>query len=245
MLRIAAQIADEGEYSEVEILSTPKSTSGRKKTPTHFKVSLKGRDNNRNVAHENLIKIEHRDSTGNTWRYQTNNRASNYDYSTLEAKNGPPSGCPRNKRAQREREAAESAAKAGEQAQSSQAGEQAQSSQAGEQAQSSQDYSADDQGAGDQGADDQGAGDQGAGDQGADDQGADDQGADDQGAFASGSGSGGYNSGYNSGTQPVGDAQSRPDGWYNDPWASESVEFASGTLVRLKLELEDEYATPI
>jgi len=164
MLRIAAQIADEGEYSEVDILSTPKSASGGKKTSTHFKVSLKGRDNNRNVTHENLIKIEHRDSTGNTWRYQTNNRAANYDYSTLKAKNGPPSGCPRNKRAQREREAAESAA------------------QAGEQAQSSQDYSADDQG------------------------------ADDQGAFASGSGSGGYNSGYNSGTQPAGDAQSRPDG---------------------------------
>ncbi|KAG9233279.1 hypothetical protein BJ875DRAFT_51197 [Amylocarpus encephaloides] len=203
MLRIAAQIADEGEYSEVDILSTPKSMSGGRKTSTHFKVSLKGRDNNRNITHENLIKIEHRDSTGHTWRFQTNNRAANYDYSTLKAKNGPPSGCPRNKRAQRE--AADSATQAGEQAQSSQdypadgqrereAAECA--AQAGEQAQSSQDYS------------------------------------DDQGAFASGGGSGRYNPGYNSDTQPAGDAQSWPDGWYNDPWANESVTlrwFENGT----------------
>jgi hypothetical protein len=38
-----------------------------------------------------------------------NNRPANYDYTTLKAKNSPPSSSPKNKRLQREWEAAQSA----------------------------------------------------------------------------------------------------------------------------------------
>src|SRR6266699_1482842 len=92
--------------------SCPKSTSGGKSTVPHFKVNLMGRDGSREVSHEHLIKIDHQDKNGHTRRYQMNTKPVGYDYATLRAKNGPPSGCPRNKRLQREREAAERAKEA-------------------------------------------------------------------------------------------------------------------------------------
>ncbi|KAK4158237.1 hypothetical protein C8A00DRAFT_28741 [Chaetomidium leptoderma] len=85
--------------------------SGGKSTPAHFKVALYGSDNGRNVKHENLIKVCHRDNSGQIQRYQSNLRPENYDYSTMVARNGPPNNCPRNKRLLRER-AAEEARKA-------------------------------------------------------------------------------------------------------------------------------------
>lgn len=85
--------------------------SGGKPVQAHFKVALYGSDNGRNIKHDYLIKICHRDSSGQIRRYQTNLRADSYDYSTMVARNGAPNNCPRNKRLQRER-AAEEARKA-------------------------------------------------------------------------------------------------------------------------------------
>ncbi|KAG9233181.1 hypothetical protein BJ875DRAFT_464884 [Amylocarpus encephaloides] len=82
MARMAEEIAYEGEYSEVEILSTTKTTSGGKKVAPHFKVRLLGRSNGYDVAHSHLIKVEHRDGNRNPWRFQMTGRPSNYDYDT-------------------------------------------------------------------------------------------------------------------------------------------------------------------
>lgn len=91
--------------------SCPKTMSGGKQVPAHFKVALHGSDNGRNIKHDCLIKICHRDTSGQIRRYQSNLRAHGYDYSTMVARNGAPNNCPRNKRLQRER-AAEEARKA-------------------------------------------------------------------------------------------------------------------------------------
>jgi hypothetical protein len=95
------------------IRSTPKSTSGGKGTAVHFKVSLVGNDNGYNVTYDCLIKVEHQTST-ETLQYQKSTKLGNDDYSTLVAKNGPPSRCPKARRLLREREAAAAIEKAEE-----------------------------------------------------------------------------------------------------------------------------------
>ncbi|KAM4057843.1 hypothetical protein HRG_009461 [Hirsutella rhossiliensis] len=108
MERLARQIAEEGEYYEVAILSTPKTASGGRSAKPHFKVRLLGTNNRSEVTHEHLIKIEHRSATGHSSRYVTNRQARGpgYSYETLVATNGPPTGCPKRRRLQREAEAA-------------------------------------------------------------------------------------------------------------------------------------------
>ncbi|KAM3473409.1 hypothetical protein MY5147_004810 [Beauveria neobassiana] len=108
MERLALEIAEEGEYQEVIILSTPKTqTAGRSAQP-HFKVELVyTADNGRKVYHEHQIYIEHQDTLGRS-RYSMGrqSRGPTYAYGTLVVVNKPPTGCPKNKRLQREKEAA-------------------------------------------------------------------------------------------------------------------------------------------
>lgn len=80
--------------------------SGGRKTACHFKVRLIGRDDGRQVVHDHRIKLEHRDSVGTPRRYQLSGKDARYDYSSMQAKNGPPSSCPKNKRLQRQAQSA-------------------------------------------------------------------------------------------------------------------------------------------
>lgn len=80
----------------------PKTTTDGRSAAIHFKVRLRGSDNGRGVTHEHHIKVEHRDGNGRVWQYQKMNRPPSYDYSTLQAKNGPQSDSPRASREQRE-----------------------------------------------------------------------------------------------------------------------------------------------
>ncbi|KAF5970534.1 hypothetical protein FCOIX_10371 [Fusarium coicis] len=106
MYRLALETLEQGEYETVEILSTPKTTTGGRKAAIHFKVRLHYTDNGREATHDHKIRIEHRDANGRVWNFAKNRRPPNYDYSTLQAKNGPPSNCPRRRREQREAAAA-------------------------------------------------------------------------------------------------------------------------------------------
>ncbi|RSL49637.1 hypothetical protein CEP54_012333 [Fusarium duplospermum] len=117
MERLARQMVRDGGYDSVDILyviylslSTPKSMSGGRKTACHFKVRLIGRDEGRQLVHDHRIKLEHRDQAGTSRRYQLTGKDARYDYSSMQAKNGPPSSCPKNKRLQRQAEAAGAAA---------------------------------------------------------------------------------------------------------------------------------------
>lgn len=80
-----------------------------KASKCHFKVQFTGEDNGRRLVHDHLIYIEHRQASGNTSRYQVNNRDKNYDYSTLQASNGGPTNSPYNQRVRREQGEAKSA----------------------------------------------------------------------------------------------------------------------------------------
>ncbi|RMJ16190.1 hypothetical protein BHE90_006434 [Fusarium euwallaceae] len=117
MERLARQMVRDGGYDYVDILSTPKSMSGGRKTACHFKVRLIGRDEGRQLVHDHRIKLEHRDPAGTSRRYQLTGKDARYDYSSMQAKNGPPSSCPKNKRLQRQAEAAGAAADGGQTAQ--------------------------------------------------------------------------------------------------------------------------------
>ncbi|CAG9977322.1 unnamed protein product [Clonostachys byssicola] len=119
MLRLSLEAAEAGEYDEVDILSTPKTTTAFRSASPHFKIMLRGDDNGRRVSHEHHVKIAHRDASGRTWRYQIQkrNREESYDYTTLVATNSHRSNSPRRRREQREAEAARLAAAASQQAQ--------------------------------------------------------------------------------------------------------------------------------
>ncbi|KAK4206268.1 hypothetical protein QBC37DRAFT_407262 [Rhypophila decipiens] len=112
MVRIARQIAAEGEYDKVEIRSTPKDHAGGKAAAPHFKVLLIGTHNGRPVHHPHHLRIVHRNDRGEEWRYQMNSRSERYNYETFCAKKGPPGNCPRNRRLRREAAAAASEEKA-------------------------------------------------------------------------------------------------------------------------------------
>ncbi len=82
--------------------------SGGKTKDPHFKVQLINKNNGHEVEHSHLIYIEHR-TMGHSWQYvmKGKDRGPDYPYSTLVAKNGPPSSCPKRRRLRRETEAAE------------------------------------------------------------------------------------------------------------------------------------------
>ncbi|KAM3479014.1 hypothetical protein MY8738_005692 [Beauveria namnaoensis] len=105
MYRLALEIAEQGEYDKVVILSAPKTTTAGRSAKPHFKVLLEGTDNGRQVFHQHQIFIEHQCPLGSR-RYNMNHRDSSYPYPTLVAVNKPPSNCPKNRRLQREKEAA-------------------------------------------------------------------------------------------------------------------------------------------
>ncbi|KAF1841476.1 uncharacterized protein K460DRAFT_408940 [Cucurbitaria berberidis CBS 394.84] len=64
MEQLALQIAEQGEYDEVDILSTIKTKTGGRTAAPHFKVLLTGTVNGREVKHNYLIRVAHRSTNG-------------------------------------------------------------------------------------------------------------------------------------------------------------------------------------
>ncbi|ATY60333.1 hypothetical protein A9K55_006819 [Cordyceps militaris] len=107
MERLALEVAEEGEYYQVWILSTPKTMTGGKYANAHFKVKLFGNINGRAVVHQHCIYIEHRSAYGrHDYVMARDERDENYPYTTLVAVGGPPSSCPMRRRLQREQQEA-------------------------------------------------------------------------------------------------------------------------------------------